>query len=37
MRIWPNAVCAGTLGEELPLPSHFEEACAMVTEEKSPK
>ncbi len=30
---WPNAALRGTLGEELPLPSHFEEACAMVTED----
>jgi hypothetical protein len=29
---WPNAALAGTLGQELPLPSHFEEAAAMVTE-----
>jgi coenzyme F420-dependent glucose-6-phosphate dehydrogenase len=31
---WPNAALRGTLGEELPLPSHFEEACAMVTEDE---
>ena len=30
---WPNAALRGTLGEELPLPSHFEDACAMVTED----
>ena len=27
---WPNAALRGTLGQELPLPSHFEEAAAMV-------
>ena len=30
---WPNAALRGTLGEELPLPSHFEEACEMVSED----
>jgi coenzyme F420-dependent glucose-6-phosphate dehydrogenase len=30
---WPNAALKGTLGQELPLPSHFEEAAAMVTED----
>jgi G6PDH family F420-dependent oxidoreductase len=30
---WPNAALRGTLSEELPLPSHFEEACGMVTED----
>lgn len=30
---WPNAALSGTLGQELPLPSHFEQAAAMVTEE----
>jgi coenzyme F420-dependent glucose-6-phosphate dehydrogenase len=30
---WPNAALRGTLGEELPLPSHFEDACAMVSED----
>jgi G6PDH family F420-dependent oxidoreductase len=30
---WPNAGLQGTLGQELPLPSHFEEAARMVTEE----
>jgi G6PDH family F420-dependent oxidoreductase len=32
-RWWPNAALRGTLSEELPLPSHFEEACKMVTED----
>ena len=30
---WPNAALRGPLGQELPLPSHFEEAAAMVTED----
>ena len=30
---WPNAALRGTLSQELPLPSHFEEACTMVTED----
>jgi G6PDH family F420-dependent oxidoreductase len=30
---WPNAALRGPLGQELPLPSHFEEATAMVTED----
>jgi coenzyme F420-dependent glucose-6-phosphate dehydrogenase len=30
---WPNAALRGTLGQELPLPSHFEQAAAMVDEE----
>ena len=30
---WPNAALKGPLGQELPLPSHFEEAAAMVDEE----
>ena len=30
---WPNAALEGPLGQELPLPSHFEEAAAMVTED----
>ncbi len=30
---WPNAALEGPLGQELPLPSHFEEAVAMVTED----
>jgi G6PDH family F420-dependent oxidoreductase len=29
---WPNAGLRGTLGQELPLPSHFEQAAAMVDE-----
>ena len=34
MRIWPNGGLAGTLAQELPLPSHFERAAEMVTKEK---
>ena len=30
---WPNAALKGPLGQELPLPSHFEQAAAMVDEE----
>jgi G6PDH family F420-dependent oxidoreductase len=30
---WPNAALKGTLGQELPLPSHFEAAAQMVTED----
>ena len=29
---WPNAGLRGTLGQELPLPSHFEQAAEMVDE-----
>ena len=31
LRVWPNAGLRGTLGQELPLPSHFEQAAEMVT------
>jgi coenzyme F420-dependent glucose-6-phosphate dehydrogenase len=31
--IWPNAALKGTLGQELPAPSHFEQAAQMVTED----
>ena len=31
--VWPNAALRGTLGQELPLPSHFEAAAAMVTDD----
>jgi G6PDH family F420-dependent oxidoreductase len=30
---WPNGGLKGTLGQELPLPSHFEQAASMVSEE----
>ena len=33
LRVWPNAGLRGTLGQELPLPSHFEQAAEMVTKE----
>lgn len=33
LEFWPNAGLKGPLGQELPLPSHFEDASAMVTEE----
>lgn len=29
---WPNAAIRGDLGQELPLPEHFEQAASMVTE-----
>jgi G6PDH family F420-dependent oxidoreductase len=32
-RVWPNAALRGTLAQELPLPSHFEQAAAMVDED----
>lgn len=28
---WPNAAIKGDLGQELPLPAHFEQAASMVT------
>ena len=31
--VWPNAGLRGTLGQELPLPSHFEQAAQMVSRE----
>jgi G6PDH family F420-dependent oxidoreductase len=33
LQMWPNGALQGPLGQELPLPSHFEEAAAMVDEE----
>jgi coenzyme F420-dependent glucose-6-phosphate dehydrogenase len=30
---WPNAALTGPLSQELPLPSHFEEAARMVSED----
>jgi len=30
---WPNAALRGPLSQELPLPSHFEQSAAMVSEE----
>ncbi|MGH2685620.1 MAG: TIGR03557 family F420-dependent LLM class oxidoreductase, partial [Actinomycetota bacterium] len=30
-RIWPNAAIKGSMSQELPLPSHFEEAAQMVS------
>jgi coenzyme F420-dependent glucose-6-phosphate dehydrogenase len=30
---WPNAAIKGELGQELPLPEHFEQAAAMVSED----
>jgi coenzyme F420-dependent glucose-6-phosphate dehydrogenase len=31
--VWPNAAIPGELGQELPLPRHFEQAARMVTED----
>jgi coenzyme F420-dependent glucose-6-phosphate dehydrogenase len=31
---WPNAALKGELGQELPLPRHFEQAAANVTEDE---
>jgi coenzyme F420-dependent glucose-6-phosphate dehydrogenase len=31
--VWPNAAIEGELGQELPLPRHFEQAAEMVTED----
>ena len=33
LEVWPNAALRGPLGQELPLPSHFEAASAMVGED----
>jgi G6PDH family F420-dependent oxidoreductase len=33
LKWWPNGGLQGPLGQELPLPSHFEQASAMVTED----
>ena len=32
-RIWPNSALKGDLGQELALPSHFEESTTMVSED----
>lgn len=32
-RLWPNARLPGELGQILPTPRHFEQACTLVTEE----
>ena len=34
LEVWPNAGLRGTLGQELPLPSHFEQAAEMVGREE---
>ena len=31
--LWPNAAIGGELGQELPLPRHFEQAAEMVSED----
>ena len=33
-KIWPNAAIGGELGQELPVPRHFEQAAEMVTEDE---
>ncbi len=30
---WPNSALAGELSSQLPTPTHFEQACQMVTRE----
>jgi G6PDH family F420-dependent oxidoreductase len=35
--IWPNSGLTGELAQVLPTPSHFEQACEMVTEEMATK
>lgn len=32
-RLWPNEGLPGQLAQELPLPSHFEQACELVTKD----
>jgi G6PDH family F420-dependent oxidoreductase len=32
---WPNAAIAGELGQELPLPRHFEQAAGMVSDDEA--
>jgi G6PDH family F420-dependent oxidoreductase len=32
---WPNGGLPGQLGQELPSPAHFEQACQLVTEEQA--
>jgi G6PDH family F420-dependent oxidoreductase len=32
-RLWPNEALPGELAQVLPTPSHFEQACSMVTPE----
>ena len=32
-KVWPNAGIPGQLGQELPLPSHFEQAASLVRKE----
>jgi G6PDH family F420-dependent oxidoreductase len=34
MSVWPNAGVTGQLSQDLPTPSHFEQAAQMVTEDK---
>jgi G6PDH family F420-dependent oxidoreductase len=31
---WPNAAIGGDLGQELPLPKHFEQTCELLTEDQ---
>ena len=33
-RVWPNSALPGELGQELPLPRHFEQATSKVTEDQ---
>lgn len=36
-KIWPNAGLSGELTQELPTPTHFEQACKLVTEDQVAK
>ena len=31
LRVWPNEALPGELAQILPTPSHFEQACELVT------
>ncbi len=33
LELWPNAAVPGELGQELPMPTHFEQAAKRVTED----
>jgi coenzyme F420-dependent glucose-6-phosphate dehydrogenase len=34
LEIWPNAAITGELGQELPLPRHFEQAASLLSEDQ---
>jgi coenzyme F420-dependent glucose-6-phosphate dehydrogenase len=37
LEIWPNAAIPGELGQELPMPAHFQQAAKLVTEDEIAK